>query len=170
MTRPCPRGKSTAASSPTWRRLSSKPWPRIPSDRFATAGHMAEELWRFVEGRPIRSRRIPFYEQLWRWCKRNPWLAVSNIAAALLTMTLAIGSTVFAIMLKKEQRATIATLKRAEKAERATTEELGRTYLTQAQANRFSHRIGHASIAARQWPRQLVLPASWGRGPSASWS
>ena len=93
----------------------------------------------------------------------------SNIAAALLTMTLAIGSTVFAIMLKKEQRATIATLKRAEKAERATTEELGRTYLTQAQANRFSHRIGQrfdsreavakaARIARELW---CCLLASW---------
>ena len=53
-----------------------------PGDRFATAEEMADELRRFVENRPIRSRPIPVYQQFWRWCKRNPWLAAANITAA----------------------------------------------------------------------------------------
>ena len=67
-----------------------------PNDRFATAEEMAAELRRFVENRPIRSRPIPFYQQFWRWCKRNPGLAGANIAAATLTTVLAIVSTVAA--------------------------------------------------------------------------
>ena len=43
-----------------------------PNDRFATAEEMAEELRLFLENRPIRSRPIPFYQQFWRWCQRNP--------------------------------------------------------------------------------------------------
>ena len=43
-----------------------------PKDRFATADELAAELRRFLENRPIRSRPIPAYERIWRWCKRNP--------------------------------------------------------------------------------------------------
>ena len=43
-----------------------------PGDRFATAGEMADELRRFLEGRPILTRPIPPHERLWRWCKRIP--------------------------------------------------------------------------------------------------
>ena len=56
-----------------------------PKDRFGSAGELADELRRFVEGRPIRSRPVSVVERFWRWCKRDPWLAGANIAAALLT-------------------------------------------------------------------------------------
>ena len=69
-----------------------------PSHRFASALEFAAELRRFVEDRPIRSRPIPFYQQFWRWCKRNPKLAAANIAAATLTTILAIVSTIAAFI------------------------------------------------------------------------
>ena len=46
-----------------------------PKDRFGSAGELANELRRFVEGRTIRSRPVSIVEQFWRWCKREPWLA-----------------------------------------------------------------------------------------------
>ena len=55
-----------------------------PKDRFATAGELRDELRRFLEGRPIRSRPVRAYEQFWRWCKRNPMLAAATITAAVL--------------------------------------------------------------------------------------
>ncbi len=64
---------------------------------------MAGELRLFIENRPIRSRPIPFYQQFWRWCQRNPGLAGANIAAAVLTSILAIVST-FAAWTYREQR------------------------------------------------------------------
>ncbi len=78
-----------------------------PNDRFATAEEMADELRRFVENRPIRSRPLPFYQRFWRWCKRNPGLAGANIAAAVLTTILAIVSTV-AAWTYRDQRNQIA--------------------------------------------------------------
>ena len=39
------------------------------------AAELADELRRFVEGRPIRSRPIAPAERLWRWCRRNPAVA-----------------------------------------------------------------------------------------------
>ena len=64
-----------------------------PKDRFGSAGELADELRRFVESRPIRSRPMSVVERFWRWCKRNPWLAGASIAAAPLTIVLAVGST-----------------------------------------------------------------------------
>jgi serine/threonine protein kinase/tetratricopeptide (TPR) repeat protein len=49
-----------------------KAMAKDPDDRFPNAQEMAAELGRFVEGRPIRSRRIPTSERFWRWCRRNP--------------------------------------------------------------------------------------------------
>jgi serine/threonine protein kinase len=67
-----------------------------PSDRYQTADDLAEDLRRFLEDQPIRSRPIPGYERSWRWCKRNPAVAALNALAATLTTTIAIISTVAA--------------------------------------------------------------------------
>ena len=69
-----------------------------PGHRFASALEFAAELRRFVEGRPIRSRPIPFYQQFERWCKRNPKLAAANIAVATLMTGLAVVSTIAAFI------------------------------------------------------------------------
>ncbi len=73
--------------------IVQKAMAKSPGDRFATAASMRDELRRYVEGRPIHSRPIPFYQQFGRWCKRNPKLAAASIAAAVMTSTLAIVST-----------------------------------------------------------------------------
>jgi WD40 repeat protein len=112
-----------------------------PKDRFATADELGAELRRFVENRPIRSRPIPAYERLWRWCKRNPGLATANIAAALLTTVLAIGSTIAAWTyhgqrneLRFEKRLTEVNLKRAEHAEHHARLALGQSLLSEGAA------------------------------------
>jgi serine/threonine protein kinase len=43
-----------------------------PKDRFGSAGAMAEELRRFIAGRPIHSRPVSIAERRRRWCKRDP--------------------------------------------------------------------------------------------------
>jgi tetratricopeptide (TPR) repeat protein/tRNA A-37 threonylcarbamoyl transferase component Bud32 len=43
-----------------------------PQRRYADAGALAEDVRRFVEGRPIWARRISPLEHVWRWCRRNP--------------------------------------------------------------------------------------------------
>jgi serine/threonine protein kinase/tetratricopeptide (TPR) repeat protein len=68
-----------------------------PRDRFKSAGEMAGELQRFVEGRPVRFRRIPAAERLWRWCRRSPAVAALLGVVALLLVGISIGSTVAAL-------------------------------------------------------------------------
>ena len=45
------------------------------SRRFSTAKELAEELDRFAEGHPIKSRPVGRLEKSWRWTKRNPKVA-----------------------------------------------------------------------------------------------
>ena len=50
---------------------------------------MAEDLRRYLEGRPIAARPLGLAGRLWRWCRRNP--KVASLAAALL-LTFALGT------------------------------------------------------------------------------
>ena len=120
-----------------------------PADRFATAGEMAEELRRFLDNRPLRSRRASTIDRARRWCRRNPAPAALGALAAALTLAVAVVSTNAAAVLKRQKDAleeektrTVAALNRAVGAEPALTEELGRSYLTQANASRQSRRAG----------------------------
>jgi serine/threonine protein kinase/WD40 repeat protein/tetratricopeptide (TPR) repeat protein len=106
-----------------------------PDARFANAKEFADELRRFVEGRPIRSRPVSLIERLWRWCKREPWLACANFAAALLTTLLAIGATTAAFVYKKQ-----AELLGVERIK--TNQALIDSYIGEASASRYSGRPG----------------------------
>ncbi|MEO1618179.1 MAG: serine/threonine-protein kinase, partial [Planctomycetota bacterium] len=54
-----------------------------PRKRFSTAEALEAELQRFLEGKPILSRRIGNVARTWRWCKRNPSIAIwSGVAVA----------------------------------------------------------------------------------------
>ena len=80
--------------------LVQKALAKDPKDRFARAADLGDELRRYLESRPIRSRPVGPGERLWRWCKRSPGLATSSIGAALLTVILLIGSTFAAWMFR----------------------------------------------------------------------
>ena len=59
---------------------------REPSARYRSAGDLAEDLERWLEGRPIIARPVLPPVKLWRWSKRNPVIAASLLA------TIAIGA------------------------------------------------------------------------------
>jgi WD40 repeat protein/serine/threonine protein kinase len=58
-----------------------KAMAREPIERYATAAALAEDLGRFLGDRTILARRSTPRERLWRWCRRNPSLAVAGCAA-----------------------------------------------------------------------------------------
>jgi serine/threonine protein kinase/WD40 repeat protein/tetratricopeptide (TPR) repeat protein len=115
---------------------------RDPKDRYATAADLRDELERFLSDRPIRSRPVSSLERYWRWCRRNPWLAVSNIAAAVLTTTLAIVSTIAAWNYGIQNRRISDELDKVKKTEQAAKEQEFEARVAQARAGRFSRQAG----------------------------
>jgi WD40 repeat protein/serine/threonine protein kinase len=62
-----------------------------PHKRFATAEELADELGRFLDGRPIRSRPIGRGTRVLRWCLRNKAVALaSGLASLALATTIAV--------------------------------------------------------------------------------
>jgi WD40 repeat protein/serine/threonine protein kinase len=62
-----------------------------PRRRFPTASALADELGRYLAGRPILSRPVGTVERVWRWSRRNPKLAgVGSLAVAALLAAVAV--------------------------------------------------------------------------------
>jgi serine/threonine protein kinase len=57
-----------------------------PRRRYESAGSLADELSRWLDGRPILARPVSPLEKGWRWCRRRPMIAAFGAALALTLM------------------------------------------------------------------------------------
>ena len=88
-----------------------------PAKRYASAADLADDCRRYIEGEPILSRPISAPERAWRWCKRNPRMASLIAAVAGLLVTVAVGSSVAAMVILAERDAKEVQRKAAVKAQ-----------------------------------------------------
>ncbi|MFO0841548.1 MAG: protein kinase [Gemmataceae bacterium] len=102
-----------------------------PARRYASAEALADDLRRYLEGRPVKARRASAAERAWRWCRRNPKVAGLSAAVLLLLAVSAVASSVSALWLSDALADT-----RREKEEK--TAHLWEAYLASARASRLT--------------------------------
>jgi serine/threonine protein kinase/WD40 repeat protein len=121
-----------------------------PAQRYPTAATLAEDLRRFVADRPIRARRAPLWERLWRWCRRNPaWAGLSGSVVGLV-LVIVVGSLISASLFRKEAG-------KARQAERAARDKAYKALVAQAQAERWGGRPGRRFDSLRALQEAVEL-------------
>jgi TolB-like protein/Tfp pilus assembly protein PilF/tRNA A-37 threonylcarbamoyl transferase component Bud32 len=83
--RPAPKLRSLApALDRDLETICARCLEREPDARYRTAGALAEDLERWLEGRPISARPVRAPARVWRWSRRNPILAGALAGCVLL--------------------------------------------------------------------------------------
>jgi tetratricopeptide (TPR) repeat protein/predicted Ser/Thr protein kinase len=72
--------------------------------RYGSAEALAEDLEHWRAGEPIHARRVGWRERTWRWCRRNPMIAVPSAVAALLLTVLLVALPIGIILIWREQQ------------------------------------------------------------------
>src|SRR5262249_54104984 len=126
-----------------------KAMAKDPSDRYQTAGALAEDLGRFLDDRPITARRLRLSEQAWRWARRNPMMALL-LTALLALILLATGGGVWLVQQQAERRAEVG------RQEQELRKEIG-TALVQAVSFRNDFHFDKGRELLEQASQRLVL-------------
>jgi eukaryotic-like serine/threonine-protein kinase len=100
--------------------ICAKCLEKDPRRRYGSAEELADELQRFLEGRPVQARPVGRAERFWRWCKREPAVAALAGAAAFL---LAIVAVVASVGYVGTSRALVEADRERQKAEAALGNE-----------------------------------------------
>src|SRR4029077_13095387 len=127
--------------------ICAKCLEREPNARYRSAGDLAEDLERWLEGRPIKTRRVLPSTHAWRWSRRNPAL-VGTAALCLLLgaasiwllsepgWTRQISAATKKLLLSPEQAAEQAKLRQALIQYPEARIEAGRSHIAQSAAGR----------------------------------
>ena len=129
-----------------------------PADRYGTAQELADDLKRFLDGRPILARRPTPAERLRTWSRRHPSIVGAGFVALILLSGASLISTA---LIRREQKKTLAEQQRAESAyrrERQRAEEAEARFrlarravdeLIQVSEEELAHRQGMEGLRKR---------------------
>jgi serine/threonine-protein kinase len=80
-----------------------------PHQRYSGAAALADDLRRFLEGRPLLARPVGWAERTWRWCQRNP-TSTALLVSALALVGLAVGGGFWLVRQRADRDAETARL------------------------------------------------------------
>ncbi len=106
-----------------------------PAKRYASAAELADDLGRWLEGRPIRARRTPLWERAAMWARRQP-LAATLAGLLALTAALAFGCAVWLWLRAEAARGEASASADAERQARMEAQALAARLLLDQGAHR----------------------------------
>jgi serine/threonine protein kinase/WD40 repeat protein len=113
-----------------------------PLRRYQTADELTADLRSFLEDRPIRARRTGTLERSWRWCRRNRALAALASSVAALLLMLAAGGGLVALLFRDQALRMGDQAEELRRQRALATRRLYDALFAQAQASRWSGRVG----------------------------
>jgi eukaryotic-like serine/threonine-protein kinase len=121
---------------------------RDPKHRYQTAGELAEDLQCFLEGRPIRARRLSTLERLGRWRRRNRAASVAIVACLLAAIVALAGylRTSAALDEVKTQKVEAETAREAEKKKSAEAAAASKAASLNAQEAKTAREKAEANV------------------------
>jgi len=125
-----------------------------PSQRYASAAALADDLDRWLRGEPITARPLGAAERLWRWTRRRPLVAALSAAVTGLVLVVAVGGPVVALRLAEARQ-------QEQDARRNAQDKLFDSLLAQARASRLTLEPGRRETglaAVRAAARLRVTP------------
>lgn len=129
-------------------RICLKCLSKHPADRYLSAHTLAEDLGRFLEGRSVLARPVPWFVRSTRWIQRNPGLAASATVSVLSLVALAIGGVRFGLIQSRLRSAADAAADQARKNEIRATQatQVAESATSRAEAGqKFAFEILHDS-------------------------
>ncbi len=100
--------------------------------RYASAEALAEDLERWLDGKPIKARTVGRATRTWRWCRRNPLVAGLLAVVGLLVISGLAGLAASNVLLSRQQVETADALRLARERERIARLHLYVTHIRSA--------------------------------------
>jgi tetratricopeptide (TPR) repeat protein/predicted Ser/Thr protein kinase len=101
-----------------------------PARRYPSAEDLADDLRRFLDGRPIVARPSPGWERAWKWARRRPAGAAALATVAAAALTLVAGGLVYNARLRAAVQTARAAQREADASARAAHEQRNLTLKT----------------------------------------
>src|SRR5262249_4940372 len=68
-----------------------------PAQRYASALKLAQDLRRFLDGRPILAKPVGRLGRVWKWARREPREAILAAASLIMVVVIVVGSVVWGV-------------------------------------------------------------------------
>jgi tetratricopeptide (TPR) repeat protein len=126
-----------------------------PARRFATAGDLADDLRRFIDGLPVLARPTPAWERAWKWGKRRP----SLVALLAVCATAVLGAVLFIawhnVSLRRRLDVALADERLARQREQNALEQHRLSLVEQEGRKLFDS--ARVAVAASDWTNARLL-------------